>query len=868
MSISKALSQHRYLIIVIIVIIFWLSIGGTVLAQGTTTPVSGPVTDSLSDMAFNLLGSFLNILYILTLPVLIIAGKAMDNSMIYGEFMNLDKPLYMLWNMSRTFANFAIGWVLLWKIFMYIFKDWSGNAPAILKDLVLKGIGIIIGINISWFAIGALLDLSTIATYSLGAMPLGAIKEVNKENDMPILGIMSFFDYQSTASASLAWTTSTIKPHLYYKRGNISIPQCAKLENGIVIGPEYYPSIPGRPEVTFAWWRDSNDGSQQYCALTPQTLANITALEQRKRENIMIGFPTANNDEKNLIVRNILTNLWNSTDCSADMTVTGPWNTTWTIVGSKIMELSSALQFGDGQKTSFSFCNEAPSVLTISRNAYNETWWQAAFLSWGQLPYSSQESKTLHKLINQSDGMVGPFVMLYMTLLNFSNLSNIETHNASLYNSIGWFIEFGLKAAISVGVFIPLVALAGILILRVILLWGIIAFIPLGIVLFGLGEELKDIIGKSAWDGIKLPSFLGWWTLDAKWIIWLIFAPVIPVFTISISIIILQTLQGELSQSINSDNAAWQFFGITSNPSQTDPNLNCIDFWWLQENCYISDPNTPSGSGFANLIPWLFINIFGIGLMWMMVQISLKSSGAAGWVWEKIMNLWKGALGMIKIPGLGIGANTLASLPKIAERTIDEKIYQSNSADMEKLQSLWNKEANKETSWTTSSPTSNTWLIIKNKDAVKTNFLSSAPTLQKASNTIENRINHFGQTLEKHDTDAYQQFTSLQSTEDKSLALLQYINEIEDKSLDTWGIVTSVLKPKLEKIENTTNDQEKQKLQWELKSYLENNNLWSSDTLINLFANDPIQQKILKDSLSPKRDSNNGQITDTSNTTK
>ena len=45
----------------------------------------------------------------LALPILIIAGKAIDNSMVYGTFMNLDKPLYMLWNMSRTFANFAVG---------------------------------------------------------------------------------------------------------------------------------------------------------------------------------------------------------------------------------------------------------------------------------------------------------------------------------------------------------------------------------------------------------------------------------------------------------------------------------------------------------------------------------------------------------------------------------------------------------------------------------------------------------------------------------------------------------------------------------------------------------------------------------------
>ena len=78
---------------------------------GTTPSVAtqGSSTASLSDAMFNTLGSILNILYIIALPVLIIAGNAMDNSMIYGEFMNLDRALYMLWNLSRTFANFAIG---------------------------------------------------------------------------------------------------------------------------------------------------------------------------------------------------------------------------------------------------------------------------------------------------------------------------------------------------------------------------------------------------------------------------------------------------------------------------------------------------------------------------------------------------------------------------------------------------------------------------------------------------------------------------------------------------------------------------------------------------------------------------------------
>ena len=64
-------------------------------------------TNIIEDM-YTVLGIVLNIIYIITLPLLTIAGKAMDNSMVYGEFLNLDKPLYMLRNISRTFANFAI----------------------------------------------------------------------------------------------------------------------------------------------------------------------------------------------------------------------------------------------------------------------------------------------------------------------------------------------------------------------------------------------------------------------------------------------------------------------------------------------------------------------------------------------------------------------------------------------------------------------------------------------------------------------------------------------------------------------------------------------------------------------------------------
>lgn len=65
----------------------------------------------------------------------------------------------------------------------------------------------------------------------------------------------------------------------------------------------------------------------------------------------------------------------------------------------------------------------------------------------------------------------------------------------------------------------------------------------------------------------------------ASSLIGLIFAPILPVFVIGISIIILQTFQGELSKSLHSDNQTWQFLGVQSISTPDNPNLSCLDFW-------------------------------------------------------------------------------------------------------------------------------------------------------------------------------------------------------------------------------------------------------------------------------------------------
>jgi hypothetical protein len=90
-----------------------------------------------------------------------------------------------------------------------------------------------------------------------------------------------------------------------------------------------------------------------------------------------------------------------------------------------------------------------------------------------------------------------------MSLLDFSNLSSQDTENQTAATTLNGVTEFLLKSAVSIALFIPLVALAITLIIRIVILRGVIAFIPLGIVLYGLKDEIK--IGG---DGMKTPSRL------------------------------------------------------------------------------------------------------------------------------------------------------------------------------------------------------------------------------------------------------------------------------------------------------------------------------------------------------------------------
>jgi hypothetical protein len=65
-----------------------------------------------------------------------VAGKLLTNEIVYGEFINLDAALFQLWLITRTFANYFLGFLVLYKILRYIFSKPTEDRSGIFKTIL------------------------------------------------------------------------------------------------------------------------------------------------------------------------------------------------------------------------------------------------------------------------------------------------------------------------------------------------------------------------------------------------------------------------------------------------------------------------------------------------------------------------------------------------------------------------------------------------------------------------------------------------------------------------------------------------------------------------------------------------------------
>lgn len=90
-----------------------LSVGTSVFAQGSTPDNSWNFSQSLQQL--------ITLFSWLWVVLAMGAGKLMSNTFVYGEFMNFDVYLWQMRNISKNFANIAIGFMFLFYVRKIIF---------------------------------------------------------------------------------------------------------------------------------------------------------------------------------------------------------------------------------------------------------------------------------------------------------------------------------------------------------------------------------------------------------------------------------------------------------------------------------------------------------------------------------------------------------------------------------------------------------------------------------------------------------------------------------------------------------------------------------------------------------------------------
>lgn len=176
---------------------FWLEYvfaadGWQTWAWATTSWIdSASNSSSWAEWFIEKMSAMLKAVYVVLWPLLMIAWKSLDNSIVYWEIFHLDKALWMFWNMMKNFANYALWFIFLISILMYFFyvKSDRFEPKKVIPQLLIWAVWI----QASWWIVWALIDLSTIWVFALWAMPLNILKWGTLW-DSPILQMNSTLD--------------------------------------------------------------------------------------------------------------------------------------------------------------------------------------------------------------------------------------------------------------------------------------------------------------------------------------------------------------------------------------------------------------------------------------------------------------------------------------------------------------------------------------------------------------------------------------------------------------------------------------------------------------------------------------------------
>jgi len=579
---KKIIHNKTFKRIFSILVIVWLwylvfSVWTDCFAQTAQAAWTAQTTESKIANFNDMASEIIRCLYVILWPLLFVCWVAVDNSLLYWEWLHLDVSLYTIWNIMKNFANFALGFLVVLSIVINLFSLWKWWWKLKPKDVITKTLIAWVLIQMSRFLPAAVIDVSTILTYSIWWLPMTVLEKNTEYKHTPVLWL------NATVSSSDNWSDL----NFYYTYWNHKVAPC-KTEKIPELWSWTYIIWP--KTIYYSGWIFDT----WYCVIWG-AVYRYNHVESWENNNWLYPaidwIVTTGVDKKNTDYRNELNG-----NLKRPLPYTGLVNDC-VIISTRDSKIPAECLSGETRYWPLSLA------------------WDDPFFTWadGSLSY------TIDNILEKSKWMVWPFVTIYSSLLDVQSLSSIE-------NTQNWvfpvFTEILYKLFFLAILVLPLVGLAIVLITRVWILWITIAAAPI-LVLLWVFKDMLGGVSKSLWDLRNI--------FELKNIIKLIFAPVIVVFAISISIVFLTALDSMWKSEIK-ENEIMGALWIEHNTGSDSYSFA----WWLVE----LDMGSATGTIKDNLADMITM-IFATWIIRFFLMAAVKACGKTWetW-WGKLQDMW------------------------------------------------------------------------------------------------------------------------------------------------------------------------------------------------------------------------------------
>lgn len=508
--------------------------------------------------------SFLTkVVNVLIYPMLLVAWKLVDNSLVYWEIFWFDAVLWQLWNIVKNLANFTLWFFFLYKIFKYLI-----NPKENIKQTLILALVAWIWIQASRFIMAALIDMSTVLTYWIWWLPISVLKQSSSSNktnpdsddweyNPAILKSMVYVDAKDLdtvhvyLTSTQTWWDILISEcdTLYYKKGSV--------EDNLLIAPKMiYYDVWTEERVTDAN-RCHHNGQVYYFKSLYKDLAGFTNANKFDCGGSGCKYRQSEYNQKLIDIK------WD---------IKAATGNDWSGLVVAISE-GQLLQIRDAHTGWIAW-----SLWSGTYSDSSELWLDVS----NKRTRNSWSTSRLQDILD-GKSYVGVFTSLYSFLMNsWKNIFN-EGEKWTFITFLNIFLTFWYLVAI----WIPLIVVAVVFMIRICVLWVAIVLSPFII----LASAFKEI-----WDKIFKWDFLEYFKLEN--LIPIIFSPAIVCFAVSMSsvlITIITWVNGKEIAVTSGKEILWW--------------LITLNIWWLS----------------SSLLK-LVISALGVAITWFIVWAAVEAS--------------------------------------------------------------------------------------------------------------------------------------------------------------------------------------------------------------------------------------------------